>query len=465
MAENLREYFESCILGSGALRTNETPDGWMCGFITINEALIAALKLITQLDVKLNNKLKSVLHKSYHLLNEGIGLRIGVHYASVPIELDRQLKDKEEDALNHTGHLQKQGGQKFAQSLLESDINKPTRMDIEENLSWVLTLSKSATETFDELLKEQSKLITDFNSLDKMRLNNKRIDEREVRIYGKKKERKSLFDTIDDTIDVDEILFEGERTYPYIKDEARFVIERIGEQNKSTVNNCLDIGSGSGIYAIAMGSIFENAMVEAIEPSANAILKWENNVEKCRDAISQRIKLAHKTEFIKCKDKLKKNWDIIVFNLPYVPSNDKENTFLHSYGGRDGLLYVRQVLEWIGTETNDVRYVVFPVYSLALCKDLKKEDELTKENTLIYRIIEEIPNLKTKFKITFNQEKEGLLPNWYVLGYSNNPSKFFVRLETAFPEARRRKDVALWLKNLSSEWTHMWHSVIEMKAK
>ncbi len=470
-ANVLREYFGRCILGSGAIRTSETPDGWMCGFLTVEEALVAALKLVTRLKTELNEKLENILKDSFRLIDGGVGIRVGVHSESVTIELNEGLKDVAANALNHTGHLQKQGGIKFLQRYLEEDYNKPTRMDREENLLWVLALSSEAKGAFKELLEGENLLIVEFNRLNPNLVESATIDDDpEVCIYGKQRERNSLFDKIDELIEVDQIITRQERTYPYIKDEARYVIECLekwGENDGANVKTCLDIGSGAGIYAIAMGLIFEKAIVEAIEPLSNAVVKWKRNVDKSSQTfgkdLSGRLRLSHATKFSQCKDELAKFWDVVAFNLPYVPSNDRENTFLHSYGGDDGLEYIKEVLEWIANETQRVGKVVFPIYSLAKCEDLKREYEMDEKSTLIYQTIKQIPGLEHKFRITYDAKE--LLPNWYVLGYSNDPVNHFVRLETAFPEARRRKDVAAWLEQLSSKYTHMWHSVIIMEAK
>lgn len=113
------------------------------------------------------------------------------------------------------------------------------------------------------------------------------------------------------------------------------------------VASVLDLCTGSGCLAILAAGIFSNAMVDAVDLSADALEVARINV---RDHdMEGRVNLFHGDMF---QPVLKKRYDLIITNPPYVaeaevqafaPEYAAEPAMAH-LGGSDGLDLVRRIL-------------------------------------------------------------------------------------------------------------------------
>ena len=454
----LNDYFERRILRNGALKVNQTPDGWMCGFSTIEQAIRAAVELVRNLGDDLNSKLRKDHPRIYSATRDGIGLRIGVHSDQVHVRRSEPLSEKQDDALNHTGHLQKQGGEIFLKKMVKLDLDRPDAGRDKEKLAWVLALSSTA---IDALFSLKSRRDGSAKWLARQPIRtDSSVDGRAARVFGAFKKTKNLFDVLDERMKVGSVICSGSvRTYPYIKNEARSVLSvvdtcyKAGDSDSAAPappRSCLDIGSGSGLYAMYLSRKFPNAEVVAIEPDDDSCRTWKRNRRSL--GISQKKCTLIAKSFQACRSSLSKQWDLVVFNLPYVPTPKGSSAFLHSNGGPDGLAIVRHVLNWLDSNEVLVRKCVFPIYSLA------KDD--TFETTLISDELRKRANIRTRYGRIYTNP---LIPNWFVLGYSGDPQAKFVSLAQAFPEARRQPRVANWLYKLREKgWKYMCHTIVEM---
>lgn len=453
LASRLRDYFEQRILGNGALKTNETPDGWMCGFATANAAIKAAVQLARDLEEGLNKPLMRDYKRIYDATNGGIGLRVGVHVGPVNLPKKGELGEVASNVLNHTGHLQKQGGEKFLEQGFPKDLDRPSNGKRKEMLSWVIALSDDAQKALNAMNGDTDALWLNDKASYKVTID----PPHDAYVYGELKKRASRFDDIDKALKVGKtICADRVRVYPYIKDEAQAVLSLVERRHtKNPFRTCLDIGSGSGIYAFFLSKLDPPPMVTAIEPETVVCKTWKENRSRLNIA-TNRCKLL-KSRFDAVKESLEKTWDLVVFNLPYVPTSNARTAFSHSAGGRHGLDAVCSVLDWLNEADVRVGMCVFPVYSLARAEN--KEASLLYEEIMIKR-----KNLDQRYHIKW---KNHMTPNWFVLRYCDEPDKEFLPLVQAFPEARRRRDVANWLYKLREEegWKFMWHTLIEMTLK
>ncbi|MFA5804133.1 MAG: hypothetical protein WC879_05780 [Melioribacteraceae bacterium] len=169
----LKEFYEYAIYGNGALRTNETPDGWMCCFDDENSSLMAALSLLKEIK-EFNSLLHDKYAEIYKYTDNGIGIRIGLHVKSISMELSTSIESLADEALNLTGHFQKKGGDEFKKFT--------TKLD-DDSILWVLTISK---ETF-EVLNSSANLINEFNSIEKIGPFITQISNHDVYIFGQTK--------------------------------------------------------------------------------------------------------------------------------------------------------------------------------------------------------------------------------------------------------------------------------------
>lgn len=110
----------------------------------------------------------------------------------------------------------------------------------------------------------------------------------------------------------------------------------------------LDIGTGSGCIAIGCALAFEEAEVDAVDVSDEALNVAQKNVE--RYELTHRMQLVKSDLFNSLSPDRK--YDLIVSNPPYVSQADIDDLpqeFHHEpalglYGGGDGLDLVRQML-------------------------------------------------------------------------------------------------------------------------
>lgn len=116
----------------------------------------------------------------------------------------------------------------------------------------------------------------------------------------------------------------------------------------SKVKNILDLCTGSGCMAIASAYYFEQAEVDAVELSDEAMVVAKINVES--HSVKDRVNLIQSDLFQKVP---RKKYDLIISNPPYVSSNEMHTLpkeFLHEpnmalEAKDDGLHIVDQILK------------------------------------------------------------------------------------------------------------------------
>jgi release factor glutamine methyltransferase len=113
----------------------------------------------------------------------------------------------------------------------------------------------------------------------------------------------------------------------------------------------LDVGTGSGVIALSLAAQFPEAEVHAVDVSDDALaLARENAV---RLGLGERVRFA-KGNLLNA---IESNFDLIVANLPYVSTQDRQSLsreVLHDpevalFAGERGDELVRQLIEQAGT--------------------------------------------------------------------------------------------------------------------
>ncbi len=108
----------------------------------------------------------------------------------------------------------------------------------------------------------------------------------------------------------------------------------------------LDLGTGSGAIAIAIGVLFPTARVDASDISLEALQVATRNCEKYR--LQNRLRLIHSDMFANIKD----TYNLIVSNPPYIPTSwldslpddVKKEPRLALDGGTDGLQLIDKLI-------------------------------------------------------------------------------------------------------------------------
>ena len=109
----------------------------------------------------------------------------------------------------------------------------------------------------------------------------------------------------------------------------------------------LDVGTGSGVIALSLAARFPEAEIYAADISEDALALARENAE--------RIGLIDRIQFVKTNllDDLDNNFDLIVANLPYVSTADRNNLApevghdpeVALFGGERGDELVRELVE------------------------------------------------------------------------------------------------------------------------
>ena len=142
----------------------------------------------------------------------------------------------------------------------------------------------------------------------------------------------------------------------------------------------LDVGTGSGIQAITAA---HNPKVKAVI----ALDIQKETIEYCkRNIINKKIKffVSDLFEIFKKKDKLRKKFDTIIFNPPYLPSELKVKD-LTIEGGKRGY----EVIERFFNDVNDflkVDGIILIVFSSLTKKE--KVDEFIRHYLLEFELLE-----------------------------------------------------------------------------
>ncbi|MBI4761083.1 MAG: peptide chain release factor N(5)-glutamine methyltransferase [Chloroflexota bacterium] len=162
-----------------------------------------------------------------------------------------------------------------------------------------------------------------------------------------------------------------------------------------------DVGTGSGIIAIAIAASVRNARLLATDISPQALQVAKRNAAKHR--VLERI------EFIECDllpdpskiANLQSNLNLLCANLPYIPTQTLHSLPIYGReptlaldGGADGLDLIRRLLRlaptWmtpnslilleiestLGSQTLDLARSTFPHAEIQLHKDLSRLDRL-----------------------------------------------------------------------------------------
>jgi ribosomal protein L3 glutamine methyltransferase len=147
------------------------------------------------------------------------------------------------------------------------------------------------------------------------------------------------------------------------------IAELIGEKfspwvNANEVKHILDVGTGSACIAIAMALAFEDATVDAVDISTDALAVADENSR--RHGVSDRLRLI-RSDLYENLDK--QRYDIIIANPPYVDAEDMQNLpeeYQHEpriglEAGEDGLRLVRELLSQSRNHLNDEGILIVEV--------------------------------------------------------------------------------------------------------
>jgi protein-(glutamine-N5) methyltransferase, ribosomal protein L3-specific len=138
---------------------------------------------------------------------------------------------------------------------------------------------------------------------------------------------------------------------------AELILEQFSPWCKADrVRRILDIGTGSGCIAIASAFAFAAATVDAIDVDPEALAVARKNVES--HGLRDRVALIRSDLF---QELTGRQYDLIIANPPYVDAEDlavmpaeyRHEPSTGLYGGRDGLVIVRRILESAGTHLTE----------------------------------------------------------------------------------------------------------------
>ena len=136
--------------------------------------------------------------------------------------------------------------------------------------------------------------------------------------------------------------------------ETEFLIELIKDKSENP-KKILDVGTGTGCIALMLKKIYPESMVDACDISLEALdlAKENSEINNLKINLFQSDLLSGVEEM---------NYDIIVANLPYIPTETLSNLksevvdyepLIALDGGNDGLLYINRLVNEI--EEKDIK--------------------------------------------------------------------------------------------------------------
>ena len=156
---------------------------------------------------------------------------------------------------------------------------------------------------------------------------------------------------------------------------------------------CLDLGTGSGCLAVALAKNKHDLKVFATDMSYQALLIARENAN--HHDIQEQIDFAA----VDLLNGIKTKVDLLVANLPYIPTNKLKNLAVYQSeprlaldGGQDGLSYIKEVLihapsilnpdglilleldESSGEQVLELTRMPFPDAEVLLIQDLSNQD-------------------------------------------------------------------------------------------
>ena len=118
---------------------------------------------------------------------------------------------------------------------------------------------------------------------------------------------------------------------------------------KSAIRTCIDIGTGSGCIALALAAHAPSLALTATDISPEALAIAHANAEK--HGVAGRIEL-HTADLLDCPALADRRFDLLVANLPYIPSWTLRTLEVYGRepslaldGGADGLDLIRRLLQ------------------------------------------------------------------------------------------------------------------------
>lgn len=131
---------------------------------------------------------------------------------------------------------------------------------------------------------------------------------------------------------------------PETEELVEIVKAEIGDRKPETI---LDVGTGSGVIALSLAAAFPEARIDAVDVSDDALALARENAERL--GLTSRVTFQN-GDLMPCTNR---RYDVIIANLPYVASSDREKLtreVLHDphvalFAGERGDELIRRLLE------------------------------------------------------------------------------------------------------------------------
>jgi release factor glutamine methyltransferase len=100
--------------------------------------------------------------------------------------------------------------------------------------------------------------------------------------------------------------------------ETEQLVELVQPTIRDPQSAILDVGTGSGVIALSLAAKFPDAQIVAADISDHALLLAHEN--------AARLNLSHRVRFLKSHllENVQKDFDLIVANLPYISTQDRD---------------------------------------------------------------------------------------------------------------------------------------------